>query len=121
MVQSRSADTEPTLTPSGDWVDISYASDRLGFDSWTILRLINDGDLPAIQVKGQVRTAHKLPRGLIDEARAQVMAGGQVELRAFARRWCAQQARSSATMSSADAEESESSGTQPTRVSEGAA
>jgi hypothetical protein len=58
----------------------------------TILRLIQDGDLPAIQVKGTVRTSHRLPRRLVEEAYALVMAGGQVELRGFARRWAAAQA-----------------------------
>ena len=93
MLESRTPDPAPT----GEWVDISYASNRLGFDSVTILRLIHDGDLPAIQVKGQARTAHRLPRRLVDEAYAEAMAGGQVELRTFARQWTSQQVAIAAT------------------------
>lgn len=74
---------------ASEWVDLGYASARLGFSQVTFLRLIQDGDMPAIQIAGTVRNAHRLPRRLVDEAYAAVMAGGQVELRAFARAWSA--------------------------------
>lgn len=77
---------------SADWVDIAYASERTGFSDVLILRLIDDGDMPAMQVKARSRTAHRLPRRLVDEAYAAVMAGGQVELREFARQWSARNA-----------------------------
>jgi hypothetical protein len=77
---------------ASEWVDLGYASARLGFSQVTILRLVQDGDMPAIQVAGTVRNAHRLPRRLVEEAYAAVMAGGQVELRAFARAWSAQNA-----------------------------
>jgi hypothetical protein len=75
-----------------EWVDVGVAATRLGFDAGTILRLIQEGALPAIQIAGRARTAHRLPRRLIDEAYAAVMAGGQVELREFARQWSARNA-----------------------------
>jgi hypothetical protein len=75
-----------------DWVDLTYASERTGFSSVAILRLIQDGDMPAMQVRGAERTTHRLPRRLVDEAYAAVMAGGQVELREFARQWSARNA-----------------------------
>lgn len=86
--------TDPQVTAiklDGDWVGLADASLALGFDSDVILRLIHDGDLPAIQVrgKGKSRTAHRLPARLIAEARQLVFAGGQVELREFARQWAA--------------------------------
>jgi hypothetical protein len=74
---------------AADWVDVSYASERTGFSAVAILRLIQDGDMPAMQVRGAERTAHRLPRRLIEEAYAAVMGGGQVELREFARQWAA--------------------------------
>ena len=72
-----------------EWVDVVAASKRLGYDSATILRLIQDGDIPVLQVAGRKRTANRIPRALVDEARRLVFAGGQVELRAFARQWSA--------------------------------
>jgi hypothetical protein len=74
---------------AADWVDVSYASERTGFSSVMILRLIADGDMPAMQIKASERTTHRLPRRLVDEAHAKVMAGGQVELREFCRQWAA--------------------------------
>jgi hypothetical protein len=82
---SRASDTE-------DWVDIAYASDRTGFSDVLILRLIQDGDMPAMQVRSKRRTAHRVPRRLFDEAYAAVMSGAQVELREFARQWSARNA-----------------------------
>jgi hypothetical protein len=75
-----------------EWVDLTVAANRLGFDSATLLRLIQEGDFPAIQVrgKGRKRTAHRVPADLIEKARRIVFAGGQVELREFARQWAAQ-------------------------------
>lgn len=70
-----------------EWVDVGEAATRLGFDAGTILRLIQEGALPAIQIAGRARTAHRLPRSLVEEARRVVFAGGQVELREFARQW----------------------------------
>lgn len=72
-----------------DWVDIAYASERTGFSSVMILRLIEDGDMPAMQIKRARRTTHRIPRRLVDEAHAKVMAGGKVELGTFARQWAA--------------------------------
>ena len=72
---------------TADWVDVSYASERTGFSAVAILRLVADGDMPAMQVRSRRRTSHRLPRRLVDEAYAAVMAGGQVELREFARQW----------------------------------
>jgi len=81
---------------AADWVDLSYASERTGFSAVAILRLIQDGDLPAMQVRGPERTSHRLPRRLVDEAYAAVMAGAQVELREFARQWSARNATTGA-------------------------
>ncbi len=75
-----------------EWMDLRVAAAQLGFDAGTLLRLIQDGDMPAMQVRGQKRTAHRLPRSLVDEARQTVFAGGQVELREFARQWAARNA-----------------------------
>lgn len=72
-----------------EWVDIAYASKRTGFSSVMILRLIDDGDMPAMQIKRARRTTHRIPRRLVDEAHAKVMAGGKVELSTFARQWAA--------------------------------
>lgn len=73
----------------GEWVDLGYMAGKTGFDEVTLRRLIDSGDLPAMQVASAQRTSHKIPRRLVDEAYAAVMAGGQVELRAFAREWAA--------------------------------
>jgi hypothetical protein len=77
---------------SEDWADIAYAAEQTGFSSVLILGLIESGDMPAMQVKASKRTAHRIPRRLVDEARDTVMAGGQVELREFARQWSARNA-----------------------------
>jgi hypothetical protein len=45
-----------------------------------------------MQVASAQRTFHKIPRRLVDEAYSAVMAGGQVELRAFCRQWSARNA-----------------------------
>lgn len=87
MSESRSATAE-----SDDWVDVGYAASQLGFSDVTILRLIQDGDMPAMQVAGPKRLAHKLPRALVEEARRAVFAGAQVELREFGRQWAARNA-----------------------------
>ena len=81
---------------SADWVDVAYASDRTGFSDVAILRLIQDGDMPAMQVRAAKRTSHRIPRRLVDEAHAAVMAGGQVELREFARQWATRNVTSEA-------------------------
>jgi hypothetical protein len=81
---------------SADWVDVAYASERTGFSDVLILRLIAEGDMPAMQVRASARTTHRLPRRLVDEAYAAVMAGGQVELREFARQWSARNATAEA-------------------------
>lgn len=81
---------------SADWVDVAYASGRTGFSHVAILRLIADGDMPAMQVRARKRTTHRIPRRLVDEAVAAVMAGGQVELREFARQWVARNATAEA-------------------------
>lgn len=72
-----------------EWVDLGYAAERTGFDEATLRQLIEDGDMPAMQVAAtsRKRTFRKVPRRLVDEAYAAVMAGGQVELRSFARAW----------------------------------
>lgn len=80
----------------GDWIGLADAALALGFDSDVILRLIRDGDMPAIQIRGKRRTAHRLPRRLVDEARRMVFTGGQVELREFARQWSARNATTEA-------------------------
>lgn len=85
------------ITDSADeWMDLADAAPRLGFDAGTILRLIQDGDMPAIQLRGQKRTAHRLPTALVNEARRRVFTGGQVELREFARQWAARNATAEA-------------------------
>jgi hypothetical protein len=84
---------------AADWVDVSYASKRTGFSAVAILRLIAEGDMPAMQVRARKRTTHRLPRRLVDEAHAAVMTGGQVELREFARQWSARNKISAAVAS----------------------
>ncbi len=81
-----------TAEPADEWMDLGVAAARLGFDAGTILRLIQDGDMPAIQLRGAKRTAHRLPRSLVEEARRVVFTGGQVELREFGRQWAARNA-----------------------------
>lgn len=78
-----------TAATGDEWMDLGDAAAALGFDPVTLLRLIQDGDFPAIQIRGAKRTAHRVPRALVKAARAVVFAGGQVELREFARRWAA--------------------------------
>jgi len=75
-----------------DWMDLAEAAPALGFDADTILRLIHEGDMPAMQIRGKRRTSCRLPRTLVEEARQRVLAGGQVELREFARQWSARNA-----------------------------
>lgn len=82
---------------ASEWVDLGYMSERTGFDEVTLRRLIESGDLPAMQVASAQRTSHKIPRRLVDEAYRAVMAGGQVELRAFARAWAARNSTSAET------------------------
>jgi hypothetical protein len=83
-------------TPLGEWVDLGYMAGKTGFDEVTLRRLIESGDLPAMQVASTQRTYHKIPRRLVDEAYAAVMAGAQVELRAFCRAWSARNATTGA-------------------------
>lgn len=85
-------------TPLSEWVDLGYMADKTGFDEVTLRRLIESGDLPAMQVASASaqRTFHKIPRRLVDEAYAAVMAGAQVELRAFCRAWSARNAANGA-------------------------
>ncbi len=81
-----------TESADGEWIDVGDAAARLGFDAATLLRLIEDGDMPWIGIKGRQRTARRIPRLLVEEARRVVFAGGQVELREFARQWAARNA-----------------------------
>jgi hypothetical protein len=83
MIESPAAD---------EWVDLSYASARTGFSPLRLLRLIQDGDMPAMQIAGGERKSHRVPKRLVDEAYAAVMHGGQIELREFARQWAARNA-----------------------------
>lgn len=80
---------ESQTAAADEWMDLTDAAARLGFKPLTLLRLIRDGDFPVIQIAGRERTTHRLPRALVEEARRVVFAGGQVELREFARQWAA--------------------------------
>jgi hypothetical protein len=93
LPQQATARTVSMLEKShGEWVDLGYMAEKTGFDDVTLLRLIESGDLPVMQVASAKRTSHKIPRRLVDEAYAAVMAGAQVELRAFCRSWSARNA-----------------------------
>jgi hypothetical protein len=77
-------------SPAGDgeWADLGYMAGKTGFDAMTLRRLIEAGDLPAMQLAGSARTFSKVPRRLVDEAYAAVMhQGGRLELREFCRQW----------------------------------
>ena len=79
--------------PAGEWADLGYMADRTGFGEMTLRKLIEDGDLPALQLAGSSRTSTRVPRRLVDEAYAAVMhAGRVVELRDFCREWKARNA-----------------------------
>src|SRR5262249_30144244 len=75
-----------------EWVDLNYASARTGFSPLRLLRLIQDGDMPAMQIAGGERKSHRIPKRLVDEAYVAVMQGGQTELREFARQWASRNA-----------------------------
>lgn len=77
---------------SDEWVDLNYAAARTGFSPLALLRLIQAGDMPAMQIAGGERKSHRVPKRLVDEAYVAVMRGGQVELREFARQWAARNA-----------------------------
>lgn len=79
-------------SPADEWVDLGYMAGKTGFDELTLRRLIDSGDLPAMQVASNARTFSKVPRCLVDEAYAVVMSGGRVELREFCRQWAARNA-----------------------------
>ena len=82
----------PEHPAADEWVDINYTSAKTGFSKLAILRLIQDGDMPAMQIAGSERKSHRVPRCLVDEAYAIVMNGGQVELRDFCRAWATRNA-----------------------------
>ena len=82
--------------PSGEWVDVAEAASVLGFTAETILCLVRDGSLPAMQIAGTARTARRIPRALVVEARRAVFSGETVELRDFARAWSARNAATEA-------------------------
>jgi hypothetical protein len=80
-------------SPASEWADLGYMAEKTGFDVITLRRLIDSGDLPAMQLAGSSRTTHKIPRRLADEAYAAVMRAGRVvELREFCRQWAARNA-----------------------------
>lgn len=70
-----------------EWIDLADAAPRLGFDPATLLRHLQAGGLPVMQLRGERRTAHRIPRDFVEQARRIVFEGGQVELREFARTW----------------------------------
>ena len=98
MQTLRTLAPHPTVrTPrmqESELVDLGYAAEKTGFDEYTLRRLIDSGDLPAMQLANATgdRTFRKVPRALIDAAHAVVMSGGQVELREFCRQWAARNA-----------------------------
>jgi hypothetical protein len=73
--------------PVSDWVDIAEAAGLLGFDTDTVRRLVCDATFPTLGLAGKGRTAHRIPRALVMEARSKVFSGETVELREFARQW----------------------------------
>lgn len=76
---------EQAVAEEEAWVDVAYAAARLGFSAVTIWRCIRAGAIPMIRA-GQ---AIKIPREFVEDARAVVMAGGQVVLSEFAQQWSA--------------------------------
>ena len=78
-----------TATRSPEWADVGYAARRLGYGRKAILQLITDGILPVMALAGEERTSHRIPMRFVEDARAAVFSGGQVELREFARQWAA--------------------------------
>jgi hypothetical protein len=75
-----------TSVADDDWVDTAYAGARLGFSTVTIWRMAKAGLIPSMRAG----SARRIPRLFVEDARAAVMSGGQVELRDFARQWAAQ-------------------------------
>lgn len=72
-----------TAAADDDWVDTAYAGTRLGFSTVTIWRMAKAGHIPSMRAG----SARRIPRRFVEDARAAVMSGGQVELRDFARQW----------------------------------
>jgi excisionase family DNA binding protein len=81
-------DRGPVPADDSPWVGISDVAERLGFPPVTIWRLVKAGDLPMVQAGA----AYRLPRQFMEDAYAHVMAGGQVVLSEFGRRWPARNA-----------------------------
>jgi hypothetical protein len=84
--------TDVTPASADEWIEVGDAASMLGYDADTILRLVRDESWPSIGIAGKRRTARRIPRALVTEARQRVFAGGQVELREFARQWSARNA-----------------------------
>ena len=80
----------PDQAACEDWVGTAYAGKRLGYSQVTIWRLIQSGDLPSMRAGKDFR----LPGQLVEDAYNAVMAGGSIDLAAFAREWSARRAES---------------------------
>lgn len=79
-----------------EWIEVGDAATMLGFDAETIHRLVRDKSWPSIGIAGNGRTARRIPRALVIEARRAVFSGETVELRDFARTWSARNASTEA-------------------------
>lgn len=83
---------ETAAKPASEWVTVDEVAERLPFSASLISQLIRDGVMPSIRIAGAKRSSHRIPRRLVEDAYAAVMAGGQVELRDFCRSWTARNA-----------------------------
>src|ERR1700761_4881888 len=76
---TRMTDSLSVVVGEEEWLDLADAAPRLGFDTATLLRHLQAGGLPVMQLRGEKRTAHRIPRDFVDQARRIVFGGGQVE------------------------------------------
>ncbi len=82
--------------PAGDTplLDVEQTADLLRVSRMTVIRMADQGQLPAIVVRrGKVQKIRRIPRAFVERMIADAAAGTQVDMDKYAAAWLAEHAR----------------------------
>ncbi len=76
-------------------IDAEQTAELLGVSRMTVIRMADEGQLPAIVVRrGKVQKIRRIPRAFVERLIADVAAGAQVDVDTYAAAWLAEHAPS---------------------------
>lgn len=91
--------------PAGDvqLIDVEQTAELLRVSRMTVIRMVDEGQLPAIIVRrGKVQKIRRIPRAFVEHMIADAAAGARVDMDKYATAWLAEQARGQTPPDAAD-------------------